>query len=169
MKSVNNGARSIDAAITFSSRLLNIFAVTAISLMMAVSVVDIFMRFAFRSPILDSSDMVQYLMVVGGFGGLAWCALKDGHVRVDLLTIRLSSRGQAFSDSFGYFLCLTVVPLVAWQGFQGAIYCLQVNKASQILEIPAFPFYLIMGIGAVMLSLVLLTLLVKSIIKAGRR
>jgi TRAP-type transport system small permease protein len=168
MKSSNNVAQSLETVITSSSRLLNVIAVIAVVLMMLVSVIDIFMRYVFSSPVTDSPEMVQYLMVIAGFGGLSWCALKGGHVRVDLLTAHLSNRKQAILEAFSYLLCLTVIPWVAWQGFQGAGYSLQVNRASSILEIPPFPFYLMLGIGAVMLSLVLVILLARSIIKAAR-
>jgi TRAP-type C4-dicarboxylate transport system permease small subunit len=156
----------IDTAINQVSRIASVIGVIAVIMMMLVSITDIFLRYAFSQPILDSPDMVQYLMVVAGFTGLAWCAVKGGHVRVDLLVVHFSKKSQALFSALGYLLCLSVVPLVAWQGFEGTRYAIETHKGSTILEIPSYPFYLTLAIGMVLLGLVLVTLLVKSIAKA---
>lgn len=153
----------MEAAINRISRTLNAIGVTFLMAMMLLTVADVLMRYLFNRPILGSIEITEYLMAVTGFSGLAWCAAGREHARVDLLLGLFSKRTQAIFDSVTYFLCLTVVPLVAWQGFVSSNYARETGKHSFLLEIPAYPFYLALGIGFAALFLVLIVLMVKSV------
>ena len=151
------------------SRVASILAVVFLLIMMALTVTDVFLRSFFNSPILGSMEITEYLIVVAGFLGLAWCAAKRGHLKVDMIMDRLSPRAQEISDSITMILALTVVPLVAWQCFEQAQYTLVEGNASAILHIPDYIFYNVAGVGYALLSLVLLTILADSIGKVIKR
>jgi TRAP-type transport system small permease protein len=137
--------------------------------MMLLTVGDVFLRFAFNRPVLGSVEMTEYLMVGTGFLGIAWCAVKGGHVGVDLIVSHFSPRVQAVIDSLTCLLSLGVVPVVAWQAFLQAGYAKAEKVQSDLLEIPAYPFYLIVGIAYVLFSLVLINTLVQLVGKAVKR
>jgi len=134
--------------------------------MMLLTVADVFLRFAFNSPVLGSVEITEYLMVGTGFLGIAWCAVKRGHVGVDLIVSRFPPRVQAVIDSITCLFSLGVVPLVAWQAIIQAGYAKAENVQSDLLDIPAYPFYLIVGIAYILLSLVLINTLVQFVTKA---
>lgn len=165
MNQINKVAHSLDAVLGYTSRVLNIIGVTSLVAMMLLTVSDVFLRYFFAQPIKGSVELTEYFMAVVGFCGLAWCAVKVGHARVDLLIARFSPRTQAVFDSVTYFLALTVAPLVAWRGIAASNYAREVGKYSVMLEIPAYPFYLALGIGFLVLSLVLVAHMVRSIVK----
>ena len=77
-----------------------------------------------------------------------------------------SARTQAIFDGMTYFLALSVVPLAAIRGIETSNYARDIGQHSFMLKIPAYPFIMAMGIGFLVLSLVLFTLMVKSIVKA---
>jgi TRAP-type C4-dicarboxylate transport system permease small subunit len=168
MSQISKMALSIEVIINRISRILNIIGVTFLVAMMLLTVTDVFLRYIFNQPILGSVEITEYFMAVVGFSGLAWCAANIEHARVDLLVTRFSRRAQAIFDSISYFLCLTVAPLVAWQGFASSNYAREIGKYSFLLEIPAYPFYMVLGVGFAALSLTIMVLLVKSIAEAIR-
>lgn len=159
---------SIETAINQTSRAINIIGMIVLVAMMLLTVGDVFLRYVFNQPIVGSVELTTYFIVVVGFCGLAWCAVRGGHAKVDLLVIRFSPRVQAIFESVTCLLSLTVVPLLAWQGIEASNLARQVNTYSYFLEIPAYPFHLVLGISSAMLSLVLLTILVKSLAKVVR-
>lgn len=134
--------------------------------MLLLTVGDVFLRFVFNRPVLGSVEITEYLMVGTGFLGIAWCAAKGGHVGVDLIVSHLPPRVQAAIDSVTCLLSLGVVPLVAWQAFVQAGYAKAENMQSDLLDIPAYPFYLIVGIAYVLFSLVLINTFVRFVTKA---
>ena len=137
--------------------------------MLLLTVSDVFLRFVFNSPVLGSVEITEYLMVGTGFLGIAWCAAKGGHVGVDLIVGHFPPKAQAVIDSVTCLLSLGVVPLVAWQAFVQAGYAKAENIQSDLLDIPAYPFYLIVGIAYVLFSLVLINTFVQFVTKAVKR
>jgi TRAP-type C4-dicarboxylate transport system permease small subunit len=90
-------------------------------------------------------------------------------MKVDMLVSRLPLRSQAIIDSITLVLAMTVLPIVAWKGFTQARVAQLAQSSSEILKIPAYPFYTVVGLGCAMLFLVLVTLLAKSIAEALKK
>jgi TRAP-type C4-dicarboxylate transport system permease small subunit len=155
--------------INLLSRIASVIVIVFLIAMMLLIVVDVSLRYFFNSPIPGSIELVQYFMIVGGFLGLSWCAVKNGHIKVGLVVDRFPARVQAIFSSVTLILGLTVAPLVTWRLFAQAIYEQASRTASDFLDIPAYPFYIAAGIGYGLFCLVLLTALVNSIIEASKK
>lgn len=168
MNSIRKIALSTETAINLLSKILNFVGVGFLVAMMMLTVADVFMRYAFNKPILGSIEITEFIMTIVSFSGLAWCALKSEHACVTLIVHRFSNRTQAVFNAIAFVLCLSVVPLVAWQGFAAANYARKTGKISFLLEIPAYPFYIILGAGFTILTLVIMLLFVKSIIEVAK-
>ena len=157
------------SAVAQVSRAAGIVAIVFLLTMMVFTVVDVLLRYFFNAPISGSIELVEFCMVVAGFLGLAWCAVKRGHVRVEFVINRLPPRAQVAVDTVTLLMALTVVPLVAWQAFLQAWYAFVDKAHSDYLEIPDFPFYIVFGLGFTLLALVMLTLLAELIGKVVRK
>ena len=155
-----------ETAINKASQIASIVAVVFLVAMMVLTVADVFLRFFFHAPIQGTVELIQYFMVVAGFLGVAWCAIQGGHLKVDMIMDRLTSRFKGNTDSLTITLGMAVVAVVAWQGFEKAQE-VQLDKiASAFLDIPAYPFYLIVGISYSLLFLAMIPILVEYIRKA---
>lgn len=150
--------------ISWASRIAGIIATIAVMSIMVVTVADVLLRFIFNRPIPGSVELCQYFIVVGGFLGLAWCAIKGAHVKVDVISAILSPRVIKVSDLLNYLIALSIVPFVAWRLFNHARIVQLQKTASSNLEIPAYPFYIMAGIGFTLLGLVIIGLLIKSLV-----
>ena len=162
---IGKSVRSTVAVIHQISRIAGILALISLLAMMTLTVLDVFLRYFFNNPILGSVELAEYLMVLAGFLGIAWCGVKGGHVKVDLLLSHLPPRIQTIIDSITLLLAMTVVPLVAWQGFAQARRAQLIKSASDILEIPDYPFYIVVGISFTLLFLVQVILLAEFIVR----
>ena len=160
---------NIGSIISQASRIAGAIATIFIMAIMVLTVSDVLLRFFFNRPIPGSVELCQYFIVVGGFLGLAWCAIKGGHVKVGMIIDRLSPRSQSVVDCINYLIALTVVPLAAWRLFVHARIVQLERMTSSNLEIPAYPFYLLAGSGFALLSLVVLVFLITSIGKVVKR
>lgn len=159
----------VSRAVASLSQALNIGAVIALVLMMLLSVADIFLRNSIKYAIPDSQELVQYLMICVGFWAMAWRAVKNGHVAVDLLVNRFSPRTQAVFDCITYFLGLGVCALISWRSFLEVPIVFRLNQSSIYLHVPVYPFYFILALGIAVLCLVMLTQLIQSIRKAVKK
>jgi len=60
-------------------------AAVALVVMMCVTVVDVFLRYVFNSPIRSSYDMVEAMMVLFVFNGMSTAFLQRRHIVIDLV------------------------------------------------------------------------------------
>lgn len=145
---------------------MNIVAMAALVLMMLLTVSDVLMRSVFKQPILDSPQLTQYLMVCVVFFGLAWCAAKGRHIKVDLVVSRFPARVQAIFDSTTYFLGLVVCSIMTWRSFLESLVAHRYHSATTVLEVPSYPFHFILTFGITILCLVMLIQLIQHLYKA---
>ena len=163
------GRRSATEGIISFSRVMNIVAMVALVAMMLLTVVDVLMRTLFKLPVLDSPQLTQYLMVCVVFFGLAWCAARERHIKVDLIVSRFSPRTQALFDSVTMFLGLAVTVVMTWRSLLETFVAYRYNAATTVLEIPAYPFHIILVLGLAVLCTVMLTQLIRNIREAAKR
>jgi len=131
--------------------------------MMMLTVSDVFLRYLFDMPIKGSMELTEYLMVCVGTLGLAWCALQGAHIKVDLIVSKLPQRTQKYIDSFNYVLLMGVSGLIAWQTFVRAGTVHRLGVSSAMLEIPQYPFVLVVTISYSLLFLTSIVLLIYAI------
>ena len=65
---------------------------------------EVVVRYVFNAPTIWSFDSTRMLVCTIGAMGWAYTHLHHGHVRVDVLYVRLSLRGRAIIDVAGAFL-----------------------------------------------------------------
>jgi TRAP-type C4-dicarboxylate transport system permease small subunit len=148
------------------SRILNIIASFVLAAMMMITVADVFLRYFFKSPILGTTEITESMMACLAFFALAWCALRNSHLKVDLVMSLFSVRTQAVIDSITSFAGMVMVALIAWRSLLEGIEVQRLQLISSLIKIPAFPFYYVIALGCAVLCLVMLSDLIKSIQKA---
>ena len=143
-------------------------AFTMIGLMI-LTVADVILRKFFNAPILGSYEITEFLLVVLVFFAIPWAALKKANVKVDLIVGKFSERVQAVLSSVTCFLSLVVTAFFGWYTIPQAIYMLRLNRVSEMLDIPFFPFYFVVAFGFFILMFVLLANLIEFVQKAIKK
>ena len=111
---------------------------------------DIFMRYVFAKPSFWAYDMT--IMLYGSFAilGAAYCHYLGGHVRMDLLYGKLSTRGKAIADIVGYLiLFFPLMIILVYKCGQHAIWSMSFGERSSASAWRPYlgPFKLIIAYG----------------------
>ena len=141
----------------------SVVAGVVLVIMMVLDVVDVAGRYFFLHPFPGTYEMVALLLIIGGTWGMANAEFAGGHVRVDILAMRLSSKVQKALDIFSYFILIFILGLMTWQMFGRAgedFFQGRGFKTSE-LGIPHGPFYVFFGIGVGIFCLVAILNLIK--------
>lgn len=125
--------------------------------MMMLTAMDVTLRYFFDMPIAGAYELTQYAMVIFVVGGLSCCGIKDDHVSIDLIYKGLPEWAQTLSDCLAKCIGFIIVALMAWQSFLHMNIVYDLDEKSQVLSIPAFPFYGITGLGIAFFALILLS------------
>lgn len=134
--------------------------------LMFLTVGDVIGRAFFNKPIPGAFELSEYMLSVLVLLGAAYTQQVKGHVGVDFLTIRFSTKTQAVLQVVTTIASMFIIAIMVWQGYLEGIY----EKAvSDQLRVPQWPFKLLVAAGGLLLWLELLLDLVASFRKiAGR-
>jgi TRAP-type transport system small permease protein len=134
--------------------------------LMLMTVADVILRYFFDAPILGSFEITEYLLVVVVFFAIPWAAMQRMNVRVDLIVGNFTPRLRATFDAVTCTLSLIVTGILAWYTIPQVMYVFRLYTVSDMLEIPAWPFYFMVAFGFFLLFIVLIETLIDFIKKA---
>jgi len=137
-------------------RYVNYISCALILAMMLLIVIDVLLRYAFTRPIAGSVEIVELMLVVVVFLGIAFTGSQKGHVALDLVVNRLPERIRAFVYSTTCALSLVTFSLIVWQSIVQARWVQGKNIVTGVWGISQFPFYYIIAFGCILLCIVLL-------------
>ena len=143
-----------------------------VPLMMMLVVVDVFMRYVMRQPLMVADEFSAYMLVALSFLGLAYTWREKGHVRIEIFVNRLMPKTYGWVRLLG--LVLTFVFLIEMDraAYKMISYAREINlRSSTWLTFPLFWPQLTVFIGFVLLTLLLAVDIVRAILKvrAGER
>lgn len=149
-------ARGLDIAIK------SLFGVACVALSIMVLLVagNVVMRYIFKKPLAGSVELIEMLMVIIAFFVMPYTAIKGEHVRIDIITSRLSRRAQAILGSIAFFLSTAIVAAIFYQSSLSAIFYINhPERATTVLAIPFAPFRVVIAVGFLLLCLALFRLI----------
>ena len=146
------------------ARKLYWIAGAAIVAMMLLTCTDVVLRY-FRRPIPGTYELVCFLGAVAVAFAMAYTSVEKGHVSVsfvvNLFPRRIQGLIESITNCFGIFL----FALIAWQS---VIYANELRLSGEIsltLELPFYPFVYGIGFSAAIVCLILVSDLLKSLLK----
>jgi len=143
-----------------------------VPLMMMLVVVDVFMRYVMRRPLMVSDEFSAYMLVALSFLGLAYTWRQGGHVRIEILVSRFSRRSYDRVRLAGLILTFLFLIELDRAAYKMIVYALKMNlRSSTWLMFPLFWPQLTVFVGFVLLTLILGIDLVRTgaKIRAGRK
>lgn len=139
-----------------------------LALMVLLITSDVVLRYVFNRPIKGSYELIELMLVMIVFLGLAYTQMKREHIAVTLITEKLSPRAAAILESAAYLLCLAIFIVITWQSVVRAEVLRADGTASDLLSIPIYPFMWIVVFGSATLCLAFLRDFLKAAGKAFR-
>ncbi len=124
-----------------------------IAIMLAVSVKVVF-RYFLHIALVGTDEISEVTLLYITFLGTAWLLRKEGHVRIDILFIRLKPKTQArlniITSVLGAIMCLVLV----WYGTLATLGLWHRGIVTPtILELPRALTIAIIPVGSLLLSL----------------
>jgi TRAP-type C4-dicarboxylate transport system permease small subunit len=153
--------------IKFFSRMAAYVSSVTIGVMMMLTVTDVFMRYVFARPITGSTEITEFMMVVLILSVIP-TALANRHIRVDVLTERLTPKGQAFFDAIMLIASSWLVVVMGWRAFKACFFMISNDVRSPTLDIPIYPFYLVVAAAFAILFIVMIALIVQRIVEVAK-
>ena len=144
------------------SRVFHLIGAWVLAAMMLLIVVNILSRYFYQS-IVGTFEIVGLMGAVLISTVLAYTAMQNRNVAIELMVSHLPPRAQAIIDSFVYLLSIAIVSLMAWRTVVQAHSRWLAHEATHELFIPLAPFILITGVGIALLVLVLVIKFVESL------
>lgn len=134
--------------------------------LMLLTTGDILGRKFLSKTIPGTFEISEYILATFILLGAAYTQQVKGHVGVDFLISRLSSRVRIVCQIITTILSLFIIAIVIWYGWLEGI---RERTVSDMLRIPQYPFRILVAVGGFLLWLELLIDLFNSIGKLRRR
>lgn len=113
MLKVGSIAHRTEKRIHTASRTLNWIAGVALILLVLSVFVDVFARWI-NKPVPGNVDIAEILLIPAVFFAMAHTHVLRGHVRVEIVYGRASTRVKGILDSITYFLAIGVYGFIIW-------------------------------------------------------
>ncbi len=151
--------------IAAAGRVAGYIAAIMLAILTLLTVSDICGRFFFTRPIVGTTELTEYLLAIMAFFAIAWAAVKQRHIKVDLIMSRFPPRAQTIVDCITCLFSIGIYVIITWRLAMEGIDLQQLNLISAFLDVPKYPFYFIAALGAALLTLVTITTLIQYLAK----
>jgi len=130
------------------TRFLSNVAGVSLTIMMLVTVADVFLRNVFDKPIYGSVELVQTTLVYMVFLGIPETFVRGGHVTVDIADHLFSPRVINWFRAFARLFSLIFLATMLWTMWERARDAYAFGDTTSDLTIPLIAFWAPMLLGA---------------------
>ena len=127
-------------------RAVSTVLVVSLSIMVALTFVDVLGRRFFNTPVFGATDITEHLMAVIVFAGLPLLTARRGHLSIDLFDAWLLRPGFWWWHKAVDVLIAAVLGLIAWRYFLSIEEAYSIKEVSPALTIPRAWAYTFMAI-----------------------
>lgn len=149
-------ARAIERIANPLSRVVDSVGRGVLAVMMLLIAADVVLRYVINRPIKGSYELIELMLVLIVYLGLAYTQAKKGHIGVDLVVSRFSPGIQGVINSTTYLLCLGGFLIITWRSIVQSEILRVEGTTTGLLHLPLFPFMWIVALGSVLLCLMFL-------------
>lgn len=148
-----NGSADEDKKANILTKVLSYIGGSVLFLMMVLTVIDVFMRYVFNSPLLGVQEITEFMLVTFVFFTLAYTETEQSHIRVDFVMDKLPLKFQDISSRVVIFIEMLTLLCIAVMGVIKGIRVRDMHHVSGILGIPVYPFYFAVVLGTLAMAL----------------
>lgn len=167
--SLKDSAKSVQKGIFAASNIGTSIAMVLLVVLVLLTVADVVMRRFFNAPIGGTFEITQVLLGIIVFFSFSYCAIKGGHIVLDVLVTRFPHRVQSSIGIIIHFLSVAIMFIISWRLFAHAAKVESVGQVSAIWHMPLYPFVLLVALGSTLATLIFLIQLIHAIHEAIRK
>ena len=124
--------------------------------LMLLTAADVAGRAILNEPITGVFDLTHFAVLTMAFLGLGYCGLLDEHISIEMLYQKMSRPVRQMLDRLSNLIGAVLFGLMAWRAVVQADLVGTIGEASQLLNIPFYPFYWLLALGAALFAIVML-------------
>lgn len=158
---VTQGNFNLAAQADRAARVLAILAGAGLLLVLALIFVSVVMRYIFSTPIVGVNEIVQLASVGIVMLALPWCTAEGAHVGVDVLDQKIGRWGRFLGDVQARAIAALILSVLVWRASLKAMDAHEFGDATNMLQMPIWPFYAMIAAGMALSVLVLLAQLIQ--------
>jgi TRAP-type C4-dicarboxylate transport system permease small subunit len=139
-----------ESLLSFADHLQRIqlwLAALALTILMMVTVADVFLRYLFNSPVRGSYDMVESLLVVFVFNGMAAGFFTRRNIVIDLIDSAVGRGATAVLIRTADFLSVVCLGLLAWAMLGPAVQAYDYGDRKLELNLPIYILWMVALLG----------------------
>jgi TRAP-type C4-dicarboxylate transport system permease small subunit len=129
-------------------RIIDYIGAVFVGVLGLMTCVNALSRYLFNAPIQGSVDYIENVLVVIVAFGLGAATVAGEHISVDVLSTKLSSAWQHILKALAVLISFVVFSALAWRGIVAGLESMAVHDTMMtMVNIPLYPFRLILAIG----------------------
>lgn len=133
--------------------------------MMGLTVVGVVMRYVFHRPILGANELIELTSVALVMLALPYCTARREHITVDIFDAQLGRFGRLAGDVIGNLTGLILLWFLVRQSWHKALEAHEFEDVTNMIEVPIWPFFGVLALGAALYFLVLITQLILLVVE----
>ncbi len=149
-------AKSFEKGVRKITNTLCYVGMVVLMALMLLCAADVIGRYLLNKPIKGAYGISEGMLVAIVFFGWAYTLSLGGHVRVDTVVSRLSTRAQAIIGLITSFIALVIFSLITWRSGLKAIASSRGYEVIDVINIPVYPFQFFVAVGTFVLCLELI-------------
>ena len=141
------------ARLALIAQLQSWLAIAALIVMMAVTVADVFLRYLFNSPIRGSYELVEALLLVFVFHGMAAAFLTRKNIVIDIIDSFVPERVTRGLIRFSDVVSILALALIGWAMMRTALQAFEYGDRKLELGLPVYVLWMaaLAGLAGTML------------------
>ena len=148
--------RALSKPLSVLSNAAGIVGGLALLVLMFTTVVDVTLRSTFNIAFLGVTEITELGLVVVAVLGITYCGWTEGHIALEFGESLMSARAWRGLQVVERLVSAAIAGAVALYSFVEAAAVYGRNAHTNLLQIPEYPFYFIVGFGFLTYALVLL-------------
>ena len=131
---------------------LNLLAGIIVLFIVLFSVINIVGRGVFNKPFNAYFDLMGQSVPLIAFLGISYCQRVGGHIRMDLLIIRIKGRWLWVFELVNSLLTIGVISILAWGAYLHANRSLSLGDSTEDIGLIIWPFKMVLAVMLVVLA-----------------
>lgn len=144
--------------------------VVMVVVMTTLIMVQVIMRYVFNNSLAWTEEMARYLFLWSIWLGASYGVKTKGHVRLTVLTSRLSEKAQNIIGVIVYFIWLLFVIFLVVKGYELVGKLIVSGQTSTALHLPMWIAYASVPVGCTLMTIRMIQLGIETVKnrKAGK-
>jgi len=156
--------KKIDAFIGRITGTISIISYVGFFFIMIFTVLDVFLRHVFSSPILGSYEIVERSVFCAVFASFAYAQTQKAHINITMLVDFFPVRLKMFTGFVTELLSAITALLIAYAAMRQANTAFASNYTTAVLYIKLYPFYWVEFLCMVVFAMTLLYSALKNLL-----